>query len=67
MTALSNLPNIEYLIENLKHELCKTASEKGLAHTDTINVSQDLDKLIIKHQKEQLGLVHSVQSLYKSF
>ncbi|GAE37706.1 aspartyl-phosphate phosphatase Spo0E family protein [Halalkalibacter akibai] len=59
MGNLSNLMIIEYLIEDLKRELHHTVSEKGLSHSDTIVVSQDLDKLIIKHQKFKLHLVKS--------
>ncbi|WP_260471796.1 aspartyl-phosphate phosphatase Spo0E family protein [Bacillus sp. HMF5848] len=40
------------IIEALRHELIRTAFEKGFVHPDTIRVSQKLDIVLNKYTME---------------
>lgn len=38
-------------IEYLREELIKVGNEKGFNNSDTIKLSEDLDRLIVKYQR----------------
>ncbi|WP_036841702.1 aspartyl-phosphate phosphatase Spo0E family protein [Pontibacillus marinus] len=55
---MKNMEELSVEIEFKKEEMIRIANETGLLSEDTLEVSQELDRLLVVYQKQLKGQIH---------